>query len=30
LAWHKLADIEELPEGALIEVVRGREVYALC
>jgi nitrite reductase/ring-hydroxylating ferredoxin subunit len=30
MAWEKLADVSEVPEGALIEVVRGRELYALC
>ena len=29
MAWQKLADLEELPKGGLIEVVRGERLYAL-
>ena len=30
MPFQKLASLDELPEGCVIEVVRGRELYALC
>jgi nitrite reductase/ring-hydroxylating ferredoxin subunit len=30
MAYRKLASVDELPEGSLIEVVQGADVYALC
>jgi len=30
MAYRKLARLEELPEGALIEVIDGSQPYALC
>jgi nitrite reductase (NADH) small subunit len=30
MAYRKLASLEELPEGALLEIVQGNDVYALC
>ncbi|HEX4135358.1 MAG TPA: Rieske 2Fe-2S domain-containing protein [Bryobacteraceae bacterium] len=30
MAYKKLASLNELPEGTLIEVVQGAELYALC
>lgn len=30
MAYKKLACLEELPEGALLEIVEGNELYALC
>ena len=30
MPFQKLASLDELPEGSVIEVVHGRELYALC
>jgi nitrite reductase (NADH) small subunit len=30
MAYRKLASLDELPEGALIEIVQGDDLYALC
>jgi nitrite reductase (NADH) small subunit len=30
MAWEKLASLEELPAGALVEIARGDRLYALC
>ena len=30
MAYTKLARLDELPEGALIEIVQGNDTYALC
>jgi nitrite reductase/ring-hydroxylating ferredoxin subunit len=30
MPYQKLARLEELPEGALIEIVEGNDLYALC
>jgi nitrite reductase (NADH) small subunit len=30
MAYTKLARLDELPEGALIEIVEGEDLYALC
>jgi len=30
MAYRKLASVDELPEGALIEIVQGEDLYALC
>jgi len=30
MAYTKLASLDELPEGALLEIVQGSDVYALC
>jgi nitrite reductase (NADH) small subunit len=30
MAWTKLATLDELPPGALIEVERGDRLFALC
>jgi nitrite reductase/ring-hydroxylating ferredoxin subunit len=30
MAFQKLASTDELPPGALIEVVRGKDLFALC
>jgi len=30
MAYTKLASVDELPEGALLEIVQGSDVYALC
>lgn len=30
MAYRKLARLDELPEGALIEILEGDEPYALC
>jgi nitrite reductase (NADH) small subunit len=30
MSYRKLASLDELPEGALIEIVHGSDLYALC
>ena len=30
MAFRKLASLDELPPGTLIEIVRGDDLYALC
>jgi nitrite reductase/ring-hydroxylating ferredoxin subunit len=30
MAFQKLASLDELPPGALLEIARGDELYALC
>jgi len=30
MAYTKLASLDELPEGALLEIVQGNDLYALC
>ena len=30
MAYTKLARLDELPEGALLEIVDGNNLYALC
>ena len=30
MAWQKLARLDELPDGAIIEVLEGKQPYALC
>ena len=30
MPWIKLASLDELPPGSLIEAERGEEIYALC
>jgi nitrite reductase/ring-hydroxylating ferredoxin subunit len=30
MAYRRLASLDELPEGALLEIVRGSQLYALC
>ncbi len=30
MAFEKLASLDELPPGSLIEIVRGNDLYALC
>jgi nitrite reductase/ring-hydroxylating ferredoxin subunit len=30
MAYTKLASLDELPEGALLEIVQGNALYALC
>lgn len=30
MAFRKLASLDELPPGTLIEIVRGGQLYALC
>jgi nitrite reductase (NADH) small subunit len=30
MAYQKLARVEELPEGALLEIVHSNELFALC
>jgi len=30
MAWTKVAKVSELPAGALIEIERGEDIFALC
>jgi nitrite reductase (NADH) small subunit len=30
MAYKKLASLDELPEGALLEIAQGNDIYALC
>jgi nitrite reductase (NADH) small subunit len=30
MSWRKLASLDELPEGSLLEIVRGNDLYAIC
>jgi nitrite reductase (NADH) small subunit len=30
MAFTKLASLDELPEGSLLEIVAGKDLYALC